>query len=336
MSEEITEIYKHNIFIKCRFKSSARNLYGLILIDFNPSGTVDNFQAIASTFSEIYEINPQSGWEDYENQIVQTKWNGKYNNNITRDFQMQLDALFDDSVQRTQLFEAANDYDYGSAEQIIYDCARRILQDKNLKLELNIQEVSADEITMIRNQREIERQQKYQQEKESEFSMEEGSIVLNASLVLSPVNGKPLYDLKIGEKIMIKLDPSSSRNQQYISLYNLKTEANTYLPVPAEVIDIKAASKAEPVQLLTRIEDSVYAKAVEDERQVKLRMFNAAADRSIQIMKNSSKKAVSAQTIANYNRQDSVLNENSIITIVLALALALLLFLIIIAIYLLL
>ncbi|MDA3899448.1 MAG: hypothetical protein PF637_02900 [Spirochaetes bacterium] len=336
MSEETTEIYKHNIFIKCRFKSSARNLYGLILIDFNPSGVVENYQVIASTFSETYEINPQSGWEDYENQIVQTKWNGKYNNNITRDFQLQLDSIFDDTFQRTQLFEAANDYDYGAAEQMMYDSARRILQDKNMKLELSIQEVSADEITMVRNQRETERQQKYQKEKESGFSVEEGSTVLSASLVLSPVNGKPLYDLKIGEKIMIKLDPSSSRNQQYISLYNLKSDNNTYSPVPAEVIDIKATSKTDPVQILTRIEESVYAKSIEDERQVKLRIYNAATDRSIQAMKSSSQKAVIGKTIANYNKQDYVIKENSGITIVLSIGLALLLFILIVAIYILL
>lgn len=333
MSEETEFLQSHNIFIKVKFKSTARNIYGLQLINFHPSGTVENQHVIASTFSEIYEIDPHAGWEEYEEKIIQTQWSGKFNQHVTRDIQIHFEGVFDDNFQRTQLFEAANDYDFGTAEQIIFDGIKRILQDKNLKVEISIQEATDDEVAEIRNQREEERQAQYKPPEENEFNIEEGASLLPASLVLAPVNGKPLYDLRIGDKIMIKLDPKSARNQHFISQYQLKTENGTYLAVPAEVIDIKAPSKADPIQILTRIEDSVYAKSTEEERQVKLRMFNSATDRSIrQIRSPKSQPQHHFQTHASQPVQDT----GSGMTIILSIALALLLFVLIVAIYMLL
>lgn len=332
MSEETGFLQSQNVFIKIKFKSTARNIYGLVLINFHPNGNVDNLHIIASTFSEIYEIDPHASWEQYEEQIVQTQWSGKYNQHITRDLQIQFEGMFEDNFLRTQLFEAANDYDFGTAEQFVYDGLKRILQDKNLKVEVNIQEATEDEISSIRQTREKERQAQYQAPQDDEFNIEDGASLLPASLVLAPVNGKPLYDLRIGDKIMIKLDPKSSKNQHFISQYQLKTENNTYLAVPAEVIDIKATSKSDPVQILSRIEDSVYAKTIEEERQVKLRMFNPASDRSVKQIKTTGSQPQSHHQAAGPREQSA----GSGMTIALSIALALLLFVLIVAIYMLL
>ncbi|MFW6365801.1 MAG: hypothetical protein ACOC2H_04920 [Spirochaetota bacterium] len=334
MSEESEFLQSHNIFLKTKFKSTARNIYGLELINFNPNGTIDSIHVIASTFSEIYDIDPHSGWEQYEEKIIHTQWSGKFNQHITRDLQIQFEGMLEDTFLRTQLFEAANDYDFGTSEQIIFDGLKRILQDKNLKIEVNIQEATEEEIQSVRQNREKERQAQYQKPEEEEFDIEEGAALLPASLILAPVNGKPLYDVRIGDKIMIKLDPKSAKNQHFISQYQLKTDNNTYLPIPAEVIDIKAPSKKDPIQILTRIEESVYAKSIEEERQVKLRMFNPASDRSIRQI-----KGVTGQVKPHPHEQIQTQTEResgSGMTIILSIALAMLLFVLIVAIYMLL
>lgn len=339
MSEENPLDLTHNIFLKCRFKSSARNLYGLILINFNASSSIDSFDMVASTFSEIYDIDPQAEWHAYEEQIVQTKWNGKYNTNITRDLQVEFEGLLEDSFQKTHLFESANDYDFGTVEQIFFDYVKRILQDKSLRVEVNIQEVTPAEIETYHHLRDQERQAQYKGPAEdNEYGLEEGASILPSSLVLAPVNGKPLYDLKLDDKIMIKLDPKSAKNQQFIEQYSLKTENNTYLPLPAEVIDIKAPTKEDPVQILLRIEKSVYAKAIEEERQVKLRLYNSGTDRSIQAIKTAARQKKGAGELSpgpSYTNEHKHAESNNMV-IILSVVLAALLFILIIAIYMLL
>jgi hypothetical protein len=333
MTQESGFIGTQNVFVKTKFKSTTRNIYGLLLVCFNPNSMVDNLHIIATTFSEIYDTDTHEGWEYFEEQIIKTQWGGKYNQNITRDLKIQFDGMFEDQFLRTQLFEAASDYDYGSAEQIIYDGIKRILQDKNLKIEVSIQEVSDDEINAVRQSREKARQAEIQGPDDDEFHIESGATMLPAGLVLAPVNGKPLYEIRIGDKIMIKLDHKSQKCQQFISLYQLKTEDRTYLPVPADVIDIKAPSKNDPVQILTRIEDGVYAKTVEEERQVKLRMFNQVNDRTIKQMKNASK---TGKTVSTHSSRVESTSSGSNMTIVLSITLALLLFILIVAIFMLL
>ncbi len=322
MSTEKGLLPDHHIYIKCRFKSSARSLYGLALISFNPSGLIESYHVIASTFSEIYQIEIDSPWNSFESTIVQTKWGGKYNQNVTRDLQMQVEALIDDTFQRTHLFDAANDYDYGTVEQIMFDSVKRIIQDKNMKLDIGIEEVTEQDIAEVKEQREKERLLKYTQKEDKlsldSFHLDEGSVLLSATLILSPVKGKQLSEIRLGDRIMVKIDATTAHGQHYIDHYNLRDDT-IIKPIPAQVIDIKAPSKNDPILLLLMIEQGVYCKCIEEERQVKLRMFDPVTDRPVHELKRTIRMKQQAQyaTPANYS-------ENSNLTIILSVALVLL------------
>jgi hypothetical protein len=95
--------------------------------------------------------------------------------------------------------------------------------------------------------------------------------------VLAPVKGKPLFELKIGDKIMIRLDGSNPQARRYIEMYKLNVDSSVK-PMPGEVVDIKADSKTSPIEILLKIDEHLYARCSEEERQVKLRLYDQRLD----------------------------------------------------------
>jgi hypothetical protein len=86
---------------------------------------------------------------------------------------------------------------------------------------------------------------------------------------------------------MTKISPNSDRENYFIDLLGLRLEDHIK-PAASEIIDIKANSKNDPIEILTQIGPGIYGKLIEDERQVKLRMYDPITDGPI------SKKGIEA------------------------------------------
>jgi hypothetical protein len=156
------------------------------------------------------------------------------------------------------------------------------VRDKNTVLETSIQEASLEEVTQIRETRAKKTQEdkapKHEAVPSYDFEVEEGSTVIPSSLVLSPVRGKLLYELKIGDKIMLRLNPKSEIGNFYNEYFNLKTPEGKLKTIPGEVIDIKSDSKSLPVNILTRIDERIYGVATEEERHVRVCTYDPKVD----------------------------------------------------------
>lgn len=302
--DDTVNIENNNVFIKGRFKSSSLNLYGLFLLMFNSKGEINSYNVVVSTFSSIYDKEPHLGWDVFEETIIDHRWKGNCNTSMTTSLISQFENINNDPYQRSQLYKSINDYDYRGAEAFLFDSINRVIQDKNMVLETGIQEVSYEEIEAIKKRRDGKDADNTQGTSSSNSKIEEGAKILETSVVLAPVKGKPLYDLKIGDKIMQRIEPSTGQANYFIDLYNLRVE-NRIKPIPGEVIDIKAKSKNDPIEIITRIDDTVYGKSIEDERQVKVRLYDQRLDGEFQTF--SKKKSTS-----NNITQVSTNNETSV------------------------
>jgi hypothetical protein len=280
------------IILKARFKSNSLSLYGLLLVIFNKNQDIDNFNTVVSTYSSVYDNEPHLGWDSYEERILEIKWKGTFNNSMTSSLMNQISALAKDPNQKNQLYEYLNNYDYDSVETLIYDTVNRIIHDKNLILEVGIQEVTPEEF------RETKENRGKAQEKPAaaDASVEDGSAILPVEPILSPVKGKPIYELKIGDKIMARIIPNSDRANYFIDLMNLRTE-NTIRPIPCEVIDIKSTGKNAPIDILMMIGPGIYGKCSEEEKQVKLKIYDPASD-GPPVKANVAKKAMTQASSA--------------------------------------
>lgn len=264
------------IIIKGRFKSSSLNLYGLLLVVFNQDGDVDSYNIVVSTFSSLYDIEPHLTWDRYEEAILNAKWKGNFNSSMTASLMDQIKAIATEDNLRSQLFDSIDNYDYDNVEIFMFDIIYHIIHDKNLILEIGIQEISPQEFREAKENR-LKSEGAPAPAAKKRYAIEEGAVILSLQPIVAPVKGKPLYELKIGDRIMAKLLPNSDRDNYFIDLLDLRVEDHIR-PVSCEVIDIKANSKNDPIEILTQIGPAIYGKIIEEERQVKLRMYDPATD----------------------------------------------------------
>jgi len=267
-----------NFFVKGRFKAGTQNLFGILSIQFDQNGGILNNNIVITSFSDIYNISTDESWKKFEDTVTQYKWKGTYNTSLTNSLQAQLEKLKQDTSYNEQLFSFVSTADDSGVSISIYDLLNRILHDKQLLLDTRIEKVSRDiviETKMKKNTEEAEN--KAETARTASFAYGKDAQVISASPILSPVKGKPIYDLRIGDRIMIKPDASNQTAQHFIELYHLRLD-NRVKPVPAEIVDIKAESKTSPIEIICRINQSYYAKCFEDERQVKLRIYDPRID----------------------------------------------------------
>ncbi len=276
------------VILKARFKSNSLGLYGILLLIYNRNHDLDSYNAVVSTYSNLYDLEPHLGWEKFEETILDVKWKGSYNSSMTGSLMDNIKAIASDEKLKNQLFEYLNNYDYDNAEVTIYDAVNRIIHDKNLILEIGIQEITPDEFKETKEKRS-------KTAVSSEKSpVEDGSAILPIEPILSPVKGKPLYELKIGDKIMARITPNSDRANYFIDLLDLRSDGNIR-PIPCEIIDIKSAGKSAPVEMLTQIGPGIYGKCSEEEKQVKLRIYDPLTD-GPQVTKVNAKKAMPSKS----------------------------------------
>ena len=84
MDSELSAQSEGNILIvKGRFKSTSMNLYGLFLLSFNAMKKLDSHHVIVSSYSDMYEFDPNTPWHKFEEYIVDRKWKGNFNNSMT-------------------------------------------------------------------------------------------------------------------------------------------------------------------------------------------------------------------------------------------------------------
>jgi hypothetical protein len=289
MNSSETKQYSEDniIIIKGRFKSAPMNLYGQFLVIFNNNKQFESYNIVVSTFSDAYELEPHLGWDKFEESIINMKWKGNFNASMTSSLMDQFKKLAEDYKGVELLFDNAYNYDYDNMDITLYDMINRIIHDKNLVLETGIQELSQEEFLRTKENRgkNKETQEEPRESEPSEFEnqLAEGSVILPIKAIVAPVRGKSIYELKIGDKIMVRILPNSDRANYFIDLLGLRDDTQRdekkIKPTPAEVIDIKKGSaKREPVEILVEIGPGLYGKLVEDEQQIRLKMYNPQMD----------------------------------------------------------
>jgi len=298
MDSEISVQSEGNILIvKGRFKSTSMNLYGLFLLSFNAMKKLDSHQVIVSSYSDMYELDPNTPWHKFEEYIVDRKWKGNFNNSMTASIMEAFNKISDDVRNMKILYDNVYNYDYDQMDLILYDLINRIIHDKNLVMESLIQEISLQELQSVKE----DRSKPQNQDDEGAQKKDNHSVILQVKPVLAPLNGKPIYELRIGDKIMVKIIPTSNKENYYIDLYNLKDDRGIKT-IPATVIDIKSsAGKNNPIEILAELMPGVYGLCIEDEKLIKLKIYDPRTDSGI----NEKEKTASRKdnTVSNSNAE---------------------------------
>lgn len=279
MSDQINTYSEDNILIlKGRFKSNSMNLFGQLIIIFNNDKKFDTYNVVVSSFSDLYNFEPHRNWNELEEMIADTKWKGSYNNSMTASVLDTLTRFSQEMNSVELLFDNIFEYNYSEVDVTLYDIINRIIHDKNLILETSIEEISTEQFNKVKAERSKVPSKDSDDNSNESSADQENAVILPIKPILSPVKGKPLYEIKIGDRIMMKIEAGSDRASYFIDLLNLR-EDNKIKAAPATVIDIKAGSgKKDPIEVLTEIGPGVFGKFYEDEKQVKLKLFDPKSD----------------------------------------------------------
>lgn len=324
MDSELSAQSEGNILIvKGRFKSTSMNLYGLFLLSFNAMKKLDSHHVIVSSYSDMYEFDPNTPWHKFEEYIVDRKWKGNFNNSMTASIMEAFNKISDDVRSMKILYDNVYNYDYDQMDLILYDIINRIIHDKNLVMESLIQEISLQELQSVKE----DRSKPQGQEDEGEPKKDSHGVILQVKPVLAPLNGKPIYELRIGDKIMVRIVASSNKENYYIDLYNLKTDRGIKT-IPATVIDIKSSSgKNNPIEILAEIMPGVYGLCIEDEKLIKLKLYDSRTDSGINEKEKTPMKT--NNTVSNSNA-DTAGSGKSIMIMAILFVVILLLFILLI------
>jgi len=305
----IEEEKQDYIVIKCRFKAIDTNTFGLILIFLNKTLRVcDSISLIASHFSSIYETDPRENWSGIEDRINGLKWRGEYATAISNDTQDFLEDFLKGPVAGAdEFFDFIKSNAVGKLQNSIVEKLIKPLGDKNIDLELAWDKITADDIREAKRAKEDQsisdvddgsgggsHDVTEQLARAAGFNVEEGSVMLNVDLILAPVSGIPIFQLKKGERILVKINPNTNRGQYFIDLLGAAGKDGHIKPVPATVVDVKV-NELNEYALLVKIGDGIFGHNTEAE-QVKLKRFNPAGGKTEEVQISNPFAASSTET----------------------------------------
>lgn len=276
------EIRDSMMIVKGRFKGAALNLYGQFILIFKNDGLFESFNAVVSSYSDLYNLEPHAEWTAYREFIANAKWKGNFNANLTTSIMDQFKKFSEEMNSLSLFYQSVCEYDYNSIDITLYDLINRIVHDKHLNIETAIQEVSNADFRLAMSAPPSSGQSAEpaadQGAQDESFSVDEDAVILPIKPIVAPVKGKPIYELRIGDKLLVYIEPKSDRANYFIDLLSLR-EDNEVRPTAAEVIDIKTGTgRNDPVDILTLITKGLYGKFTETEKQVKLRLYNPEID----------------------------------------------------------
>ncbi len=279
MPEDNQTVIDNILIVKGRLKAPEQNLFGQFIIFFTNYKKIDLCSSVISTYSTVFDLEPHTNWDKFEESIADLKWKGNFNMNLTNAIMNEFTKVANDSTLTNLIFESTYNYDYKNLDITLYDIINRIIHDKNMILETGIQEITPLEIKEVRENRNKPKEAAAVKQADS-FNTPDGTVVIPVKAILSPVNGKPIYQLKIGDKIMAKIEPKTDRAKYFIDLLGLWEDNNKkVLPAPMSVIDIKSGpGRNDPIEILTEIGPGVYGKITEEQNQVKLRLYDPEVD----------------------------------------------------------
>ena len=250
--------------IKGRFRAPETKLFGLYFLMLNQDGGfIENTAIIASVHPEIYNDTLEAGFSSFENKINRLKYDGKCKQDSTHDLQETLNSVILDEEFYKDLDKSVKKKNMKGIAHSMTTLISRVLHDSQVTTDIEIQDVTNQYLEKAREEAEAA-------EADSKPATSSKETTLDISLVLAPVGGKLVTDLKPGEKIMVRISPVNDRAEYYFDLLGLRNEKGIS-PAPAELISITGGSAGSEIKV--KIADGVFGKVTEEEK-VLVRLHN--------------------------------------------------------------
>ncbi len=319
-------------FLKGSFIVDSKGMYGIfyILLD-TKTNQYEKLNLLVSHYrtslDEAFsgENWANASWGAIEDFINHSRYKGDYADKQTQDIQESIENKLQ-SADIEIIVDFVKAKDIGSLDQKFYEFFRKAVGEAAIAFGFAFEKITQHEI----RQREAEKQAIYDEqqqviaEQKSQFEQAKQQIpsdgaIIDISLVLAPVSGKPIDDLKVGDVIMIRLDYNTPKGRYFANFLEIVRD-DKILPIPGKVEKIEKGPTGEHF-VLTKIQDGIYGRLTESE-PVKIKLFDPAKDKPLkgkQLPKSEDKNTpISASEGAKqYNLQIYILTGALIVLIIL-------------------
>ncbi len=250
--------------IKGRFRSSKVGAFYIFLnVEYN---YIININALVTSYSDIYnKIRIFDAWKQFYN--------------LFGDIVADLGGATEDSYKFTNhLADAIEGYDiYDTAKvgniQIVSELFEEIIGkyfSQNAECQIEIDKTSSLtlEIENIPMDLPGQKEQKEEVLGPDELKMREiesqVEYVIPGSVIVSPVKGKYINDIKVGEKITVMLSGKDPVSDKIARMFNAITSDGQYLPVKARIKD-KISLSTGGYAIYALVAKNVLVKIIEEE-----------------------------------------------------------------------
>ncbi|MBI4979550.1 MAG: hypothetical protein HZC28_18880 [Spirochaetes bacterium] len=276
--------------LKIRIRSISTSTYGIIAIIVNKR--LRKFKQMTAAFSHYAsffdEINPGITWPTIAKKISAKRAKNELNAALSKDIENSIIlSITEDAVDELLLNEENNDP--SQSFPLVSDAVTKVIGDTNILFDGVFETVEADSVSVDEPSGAQDAglsSTALSNNLLDSLSVPDGdSIFVSTTLVLAPVSGTPIYDIAIGNDVMVRVNNNTEREKAVNMRLNAVTDGKI-LAVPARIVDKRMGEKGE-CALLARISDNVYSKILETESVKVKRPHDAATMTPVAAAKDS-------------------------------------------------
>jgi hypothetical protein len=241
------------VALKGRFRAPNMRYYGQFFFIINQKGGYIDVAAVVITVgSDLFNaLNPSDSWKKYEALINKLKYENKYSQSITNEFQAKLKQLALDKQFFADLLKAMHGGKQETLNFLLAGFFRRVIKDEEFFLESHVEKASLGD------------SEDEAGDDDKKAAPGESGTYLPVKLDLDPITGKDVKDVRPGDTILIRVLPQDDRANAFIDSAGLRTESGFIKSAPFVITSVTYPGVG--VELVGRLKDGVYGRITEEQ-----------------------------------------------------------------------
>jgi len=285
--------YKDAYAIKINFSSSS--VYGAALIFINSIYlTVQSIYGVVSHSFTVSEIKTNQDWKEFEKQIGANIALGEHDDVLGAHMRDELtNGIIPQFITDLQkLIDAGEEI---SVNHHFQKLVTNKLGFQNIKIGVDFEQITSLDMELnSTNSKKIDPYELEKRKREEENKLKEKEnaaagnddplqgkeikLILNGSLILSPIKGRDIGDLIVGDRVMIKILDKSNKAISLAKAFNAYNDG-ILKPIAGRIVSIKKISGG-GYKIFVIVAKGIFLKIEEEEETIKVAMDPAtmAAD----------------------------------------------------------
>lgn len=264
--------------VKGKFSSSS--VYGSFIIFLNPVylKVMNSFSILSRSF-EISDIKTTQDWRNFEKQLVEISHKSGYDESMTSKMKDSMNKAL--TIQEITKFARLIEQDDGIAvnhnfQKFISDVTGfqnvelSVDYEKISSIAMEINSLTSTKISAAEPAKESVPAEDIKIEKlDDPLEGKEVKLILNGALILSPIKGKDISELSIGDRIMISIIDKSPKANDVLKAFNAFRDDGSPKPVAGRIVSIKHTTD---YKIFAIVAKGIYIKIEEEEDFIKVGM----------------------------------------------------------------